>query len=109
MDQDSGFPQVPGLEVRALAWYLTVPCQDHLVEETKAQAQRGGQQQVVKTPRRKSWHGKCPAVPTESRRESRKLRLEGSWMLGPEEGLLGPRWERVDGVRVCSGCLMAAS
>lgn len=48
MDQDSGFPQVPGLEVRALAWYLTVPCQDHLVEETKAQAQRGGQQQGVK-------------------------------------------------------------
>lgn len=48
MDQDSGFPQVLGLEVRALAWYLTVPCQAHLVEETKAQAQRGGQQQVVK-------------------------------------------------------------
>lgn len=36
--------------------------------------------------------------------ENRERRLEGSLKL-----LLGPRWEEMDGVRVCPGCLMATS
>lgn len=48
MDQDGSFSRVLGLEVRAQAWCLTVPCQDHLAEETKAQTQRERQQQGLK-------------------------------------------------------------
>jgi hypothetical protein len=37
-------------------------------------------------------------------RESREQRIEGPLKLSPvEEGLLGPRWEEMDGVRVFPG------
>lgn len=56
-----------------------------------------------------AWEISSSPYGEESQREGRELRLEGPWMLGPAEELLGPRSEEVDGVRVCPGCLMAAS